>query len=67
MGMVMDQRYVDTVRACKVILHNMDYLNDTMTSGQRAEFTRVALRVREGLDDFLEAEDADEGLWVGEE
>ena len=66
-GTDMDQRYVDTVRACKVILHNMDYLNETMTSGQRAEFIRVALRVREGLDEVLEAEDADEGLWVGEE
>jgi hypothetical protein len=45
----------------------MDYLNESMTLGQRAEFTRVALRLREGLDDFLEAEYADEGLWVGEE
>lgn len=67
LGVDMDQRYVDTVRACKVLLRNLHHLNESMTSGQRVEFARVAARVRDGLDDVLEAEHADEGLWIGEE
>ena len=62
----MDQRYVDTVRACKAILRNMDHLDDTITDGQRAELNRLLHKVRDCLDQFLEAEEADEGLWVGE-
>ena len=63
----MDQRYIDTVRACKVILHNMDYLDDSVSFGQRAELERLVMKVRDRLNDFLEADEADLGLWIGEE
>lgn len=62
----MDQRYVDTMRACKAVLRNMDHLNDTITDGQRAELTRLLYKVRDCVDEFLAAEEADKGLWVGE-
>ena len=65
-GLAMDQRYVDTVRACKAILRNMDHLEDTITYGQRAELSRLLHRLRECVDQFLEADDTDDGLWVGE-
>lgn len=61
----MDQRYVDTVRACKALLRNMDHLDDTITDGQRAELSRLLYKVRDCVEQFLEAE-TDEGLWVGE-
>lgn len=61
----MDQRYVDTVRACKAILRNMDHLDDTITDGQRTELNRLLQRVRDCVEQFLEA-DPDEGLWIGE-
>ncbi len=61
----MDQRYVDTVRACKAILRNMERLEDTITEGQRMELNRLLYKVRDRLERFLEPE-ADEGLWIGE-
>ena len=61
----MDQRYVDTVRACKAILRNMEYLDDTIAAGQRDELNRLLHKVRSCVGVFLEAE-ADEGLWIGE-
>jgi hypothetical protein len=63
---VMDQRYIDTVRAMKVIIHNLDHLDTEVTYGQRRELERLVHRVREVLDGFLNAGE-DEGLWVGEE
>ena len=63
----MDQRYVDTVRACKVILHNVDHLDESTTFGQRSELERLFLKVMEQLSGFLDADTHDEGLWVGEE
>ena len=63
----MDQRYVDTVRACKVILHNLDHLDDSTTFGQRSELERLFLRVMEQINQFLDADTQDDGLWVGEE
>jgi len=61
----MDQRYVDTVRACKAILRNMDHLDETITDGQRVELNRLLQKVRGCVEQFLAAE-TDEGLWVGE-
>ncbi len=63
----MDQRYVDTIRACKVILHNIDHLDESTTFGQRSELERLFRRVMEDLNQFLDADAIDEGLWVGEE
>ncbi|MEE8396472.1 MAG: hypothetical protein V3S29_10495 [bacterium] len=63
----MDQKYIETVRACKVILRNLDHLDDTATLGQRAELERLMLKVADRLNLFLDAEENDEGLWVGEE
>lgn len=63
----MDQRYVDTIRACKVILHNLDHLDDSTTFAQRSELERMFLRVTEQMSSFLEADAHDEGLWIGEE
>ena len=65
-GVAMDQRYVDTVRACKAILRNLDHLDDTVTSGQRAELNRMLYKVRDGVEQFLATEETDDGLWVGE-
>ena len=61
----MDQRYVDTVRACQAILRNMEHLDDTITDGQRVELNRLLQKVRNCVQQFLEAE-SDEGLWIGE-
>lgn len=61
----MDQRYVDTVRACQAILRNMEHLDDTITDGQRLELNRLLQKVRNCVQQFLEAE-SDEGLWIGE-
>ena len=61
----MDQRYIDTIRACKALLRNMDHLDETITDGQRAELSRLLYKVRDSVEQFLEAE-TDEGLWVGE-
>ena len=61
----MDQRYVDTVRACQAILRNMEHLDDTITDGQRLELNRLLQKVRNCVQQFLEAE-SDAGLWIGE-
>jgi hypothetical protein len=66
-GSAMDQRYVDTVRAFKVILRNLDYLEETITLGQRTELTRLVERLQERLAEFLGEYEQDEGLRVGEE
>lgn len=63
----MDQRYVDTVRAIKLILRNLDRLEDDITAGQRKELSRLIAKVQSRLDFFLNAEAEDEGQWVGEE
>ncbi len=63
----MDQRYVDTVRACKVILNNLDHLEDSTTFGQRAELERLFFRVMDHMHRFVEADGQDLGLLVGEE
>lgn len=62
----MDQRYVDTIRACKVLLRNLDLLDETITLGQRTELHRLIEKLRIKLDVFLD-EDEDEGRWIGEE
>jgi hypothetical protein len=62
----MDQHYIDTVRALKTILHNLDRLDGEISDGQRRELQRLIFKVRECLDAFINAEE-DEGLWVGEE
>jgi len=62
----MDQRYVDTVRACKVLLRNLEQLDETITLGQRTELTRLIEKLRLKLEAFLD-EDSDEGEWIGEE
>ena len=62
----MDQRYVDTVRACKVILRNMDHLEENITEGQREEIIRLMLKVYDRLTLFLEEEE-DDGTDAGEE
>jgi len=62
----MDQRYVDTVRACKVLLRNLEQLDETITLGQRMELTRLIEKLRLKLEAFLD-EDSDEGEWIGEE
>ena len=63
----MDQRYVDTMRACKVILHNLEHLDENISMAQRSELERVLQRMMGHVQDFLEAKDEDEGLWIGEE
>lgn len=67
LGHAMDQRYIDTVRACKTILRNMDYLDETITEGQRQELGRLFFKVHETVASFLVAEEEDLGRWVGEE
>ena len=62
----MEQRYVETVRACKAILRNMPLLDDIITDGQRTELNRLLLRMMESVEGFLTAEERDEGLWIGE-
>jgi hypothetical protein len=61
----MDQRYVDTVRACKALLRNIGQLDETITDGQRNELSRLLYKVRDCVEQFLEG-DPDEGLWIGE-
>jgi hypothetical protein len=63
----MDQKYVDTVRACKVILSNLDHLDESSTFGQRAELERLLVKVMDQVHRFLDADEQDLGLWVGEE
>jgi len=63
----MDQRYLETVRSCKAILRNLDYLDEAATYGQRAELNRLLLKLYERLEFFLAADDADQGLLAGEE
>ena len=63
----MDQRYVDTIRACKVILRNLEYLDETITLGQRTELHRLIEKLQAKLDEFLDEDEADERGWVGEE
>ncbi len=63
----MDQKYVETVRACKVLLSNLDHLEGNTTSGQRSELERLLWRVVEQVHQFLDADAQDPGLWVGEE
>ena len=62
----MDQRYLETVRACKAILRNMSPLDDSITDGQRSELTRLLFRVKECVEEFLIAGESDDGLWIGE-
>ncbi len=62
----MDQRYVDTVRACKVLLRNMDYLEEAITEGQRDEITRLLLKVYDRVVLFLD-EEGEDGSDAGEE
>jgi hypothetical protein len=62
----MDQRYIDTVRAMKTILHNLDRLDTELSYGQRRELERLIFKLRECLDGFIHAGE-DEGYWVGEE
>ena len=62
----MDQRYVETVRACKAILRNLSHLDDSITDGQRSELNRLLFKVKECVEDFLMAEESDDGLWIGE-
>ncbi|MBI4082436.1 MAG: hypothetical protein HY423_07475 [Candidatus Lambdaproteobacteria bacterium] len=63
----MDQRYIDTVRAFKVIARNLDHLEDSITPGQRKELCRLIDQLQERLDLFLSADAEDKGAWVGEE
>ena len=62
----MDQKYVETVRACKVLLRNLETLDETITLGQRTELHRLIEKLQLKLDEFLDEEE-DEGKWVGEE
>jgi hypothetical protein len=62
----MDQRYVDTVRACKVLLRNLELLEETITLGQRTELQRLIEKLQLKLDEFLDEEE-DEGRRIGEE
>ena len=63
----MNQRYVDTIRACKVIQRNLEHLDESITPAQREELDRVLTRTLERVYAFLEEDEQDEGLWVGEE
>ena len=63
----MDQKYVDTVRACKTILRNLDALEESITYGQREELTRLLERLDERLAQYFAEQENEEGLWVGEE
>jgi hypothetical protein len=62
----MDQRYVDTIRACKVMLRNLELLDETITLGQRTELHRLIEKLQVKLDEFLD-ESADEERGIGEE
>ena len=61
----MDQRYLETVRACKAILRNMSPLDDSITDGQRLELNRLLFKVKECVENFLLAGESDDGLWIG--
>jgi hypothetical protein len=64
----MDQRYVDTVRACKVILRNMHYLEESITDGQKEEISRLLWRIQHRLGEFLNGDgEEDDGAIAGEE
>ncbi|MDH5750850.1 MAG: hypothetical protein OEZ59_00350 [Deltaproteobacteria bacterium] len=63
----MDQRYIETVRSAKAILRNLDYLDESATYGQRTELCRLLAKVRDRLEEFLKADEQDEGLFIGEE
>ncbi len=63
----MDQKYVETVRACKILLRNLKNLDSHMTFGQRAELERLVMKLQDQIGFFLEADEKDNGLWVGEE
>jgi hypothetical protein len=62
----MDQRYVDTVRACKVIIRNLEQLEETITLGQRTELHRLIEKLQLKLEEFLDEGD-EKGEWIGEE
>ncbi len=62
----MNQRYVETVRACKAILRNISHLDDTITDGQRSELNRLLFKVKGSVEQFLLTEESDDGLWIGE-
>jgi hypothetical protein len=62
----MDQRYVNTIRACKVIIRNLEQLEETITLGQRTELHRLIEKLQLKLEEFLD-EDDDKGEWIGEE
>ncbi len=62
----MDQRYVDTVRACKVIIRNLEQLEETITLGQRTELHRLIEKLQLKLEEFLDEGD-ENGEWIGEE
>ncbi len=62
----LNQRYVDTVRACKTILHNTSHLDQTISAAQRHELNRLFAALQQDVARFLTAEE-DMGLWVGEE
>ena len=61
----MDQRYLETVRACKAILRNMSPLDDSITDGQRSELNRLLFKVKECVENFLLSGEWDDGLWIG--
>jgi hypothetical protein len=62
----MDQKYVDTVRACKVLIRNLEHLEETLTLGQRTELERLIEKLQLKLDQFLDEENND-AKWAGEE
>jgi len=66
MALAMNQQYINTVRAIKLILHNLDHLEEEITDGQRAELERLVIKLTQRLDVFLEG-DQDAGAWIGEE
>jgi len=62
----MDQRYVDTVRAVKLVMSNLDRLDQELSYGQREELERLLLKLQDRVDVFLEEGD-DKMDDVGEE
>lgn len=57
---------MDTVRACKVLIRNLEQLDETITLGQRTELHRLIGKLQLKLEEFLD-EDDDKGDWIGEE
>jgi hypothetical protein len=43
----------------------MGPLEETITDGQRSELNRLLFKVRDCVEQFL-ADEADDGLWIGE-